>query len=493
MSQVTTQPPETQSTAQTQTSGSQSGNVPPRKKGLGCCLMKLCLLLLLVAGGLAAGFLVNRNKSDENFNAYIEEAIAGGTALTVEEVVEKEYGPTNRTLDTSKDWQVAIDGFGSEEYRQAIEGVPYVGVNVPLRWPPTSWNELDASKRFLRDHRRLLLQLQLACSGTAVWQVEPIEKNELPAESIDALNKAWDCLVLSCYVSAHERQLEDLVIRLVSCLNFGGCLALHPSHQLQRLEFEQRGMELLFAALGQIEFNERELEKLRNAVNRNVDWKPIRSMLRYQRAIRLTMYNDLENFRKSWLFKEMQENPQQAEFIKNLDINMKYSPFSGDDAVQFLEHMNSIESLLEGNPVEQAIAVADKEQEIWNSTPSGLEKYKKPTAHSMVPRMSDLVKATGDVVAARNALLAALAVDRYRFVNQVFPDSLQQASDEFLSELPLDLYTGEPIRMKGSQRQLYVMSLGPNKTDDNLQGDDIGMLLKLQKWNALTRGVQESD
>ena len=56
--------------------------------------MKLCLLLLLVAGGLAAGFLVNRNKSDENFNAYIEEAIAGGTALTVEEVVEKEYGPT---------------------------------------------------------------------------------------------------------------------------------------------------------------------------------------------------------------------------------------------------------------------------------------------------------------------------------------------------------------------------------------------------------------
>ncbi len=60
----------------------------------------------------------------------------------------------------------------------------------------------------------------------------------------------------------------------------------------------------------------------------------------------------------------------------------------------------------------------------------------------------------------------ALAAERYRLVNGHWPHSFEEMA-EFLPEVPLDPYDGQPLRMRKTDDGLVIYSIGRDKIDDN--------------------------
>lgn len=490
MAQTETQAAETSADTQTQTQTDPGGSGTPRqKKGIGGCLLKLSLLLMLLIGGVGVAYVLSRNNSNEKFNDYIESTVASGIPLKVDDVVERNFGLPQGALDTTAEWETVIASFGSDEYFEETRDIPFLGIDVKPRWPPGEWSEVSIAGRFVNARRRELLELQLATAGYALFA--PDVDQEIPKSTTVALDRAWDFLELSCYIAAHERDLDAVVTRLIACLNFGKYYARHPGMVVRRLNVERRGLQILLVALGRMEISARDLETLRNAVEPMAAWQPVRAWWEYERAIRLLMYNDLEKFRQTSLFRYMQEDSKQSTFVDQIDVNMQYSPFSGEDAVAFLEKMKTVEDLLNGNPVDRSPEVDETLQTIWNTAPSGLKRYQQPTARFMVPSASELVQATGEVAALRNVVLAVLAADHYRSLNGRFPQSLEDAIEDFLLDVPSDLHTSQPITLKTVDSMLHILSVGPNQTNDKLREDDIGTALPLEKWDASLDGVRK--
>lgn len=64
----------------------------------------------------------------------------------------------------------------------------------------------------------------------------------------------------------------------------------------------------------------------------------------------------------------------------------------------------------------------------------------------------------------------AIAIERYRMAHNEIPDSLNALVPQFLSQIPTDLFDGQPLRYKKNGSDAYVIySIGWNSTDDGGQ------------------------
>ena len=74
-------------------------------------------------------------------------------------------------------------------------------------------------------------------------------------------------------------------------------------------------------------------------------------------------------------------------------------------------------------------------------------------------------------IATRDAELEGLrvhiAVQRYKLERGVLPDSLDQVVPEFLPEVPVGPYTGQPLGYSTDGTGYVVYSFGPDGDDDN--------------------------
>ena len=115
---------------------------------------------------------------------------------------------------------------------------------------------------------------------------------------------------------------------------------------------------------------------------------------------------------------------------------------------------------------------ADFKLPFWESNVLEIEKTVEETAANN-PIVSALLPAYGVIrssvdraVAYQQADLAALAVHRYYLRYGQWPESLKQLVPEFLSEIPVDLVDGQPIRYKNDGSGPIIYSIGNDNVDD---------------------------
>lgn len=449
-------------------------------------------MLLLLAGALIVTWVLNRNASNDRFNDYIAELTESGQPLQVDEIVNRCWSLPKNVLDTTREWQSTITDFSESEYRDRITNMQLVGDQIAPMWPPGKWRDFERASMLLSDYREQLIRLQLATHGYGMLESDYQARPQLAQEDLDALWRAFDFLELACYAAAHERDQEELVGRIMACLSFSNCLRHHPGHLADRAAFDVRAFNLLIRAVSRVQFDEAELSQFRDRVLEKDYWQPIRDYWRYQRAVRLLMYNDLDAFRETAVFRQMQDDPENADFIRSLDTSITYSTFSGDDAIRFLELMNSFEDSLQGNPVKAHEALADLESAA-GSPPQGMDRYRQATAHKMIPSIASMVESSTEVQAYQQVALAILAVDHFRVSNNRFPDSLDEAMKGFLENEPMDWYVDKPIRTFRENNEFQVMSVGRNGIDNKLGQDDIGGGIPIEKWNANAGPVERID
>lgn len=68
--------------------------------------------------------------------------------------------------------------------------------------------------------------------------------------------------------------------------------------------------------------------------------------------------------------------------------------------------------------------------------------------------------------AKRTSLMAGIGLERYRRDHGVWPESLEQLLPKYLTELPIDPFTGKPVFYKIVDRHPLIYSVGADRDDD---------------------------
>jgi hypothetical protein len=88
--------------------------------------------------------------------------------------------------------------------------------------------------------------------------------------------------------------------------------------------------------------------------------------------------------------------------------------------------------------------------------------------------------------------MAALAAERFRLAHGSWPDSLSALAPEFLSQMPIDPFDAQPLRLHRLKDSLVIYSIGPDGNDDgglvsradfHPAGSDVGF----QLWDLSSR------
>ncbi|HJT32299.1 MAG TPA: hypothetical protein VJ783_09675 [Pirellulales bacterium] len=66
----------------------------------------------------------------------------------------------------------------------------------------------------------------------------------------------------------------------------------------------------------------------------------------------------------------------------------------------------------------------------------------------------------------------AVAIERFRLRHAKLPESLDALVPEFLPEVPLDPFDGQPLRYRVDEAAYKVYSVGPDETDQDGQVTD---------------------
>jgi hypothetical protein len=84
----------------------------------------------------------------------------------------------------------------------------------------------------------------------------------------------------------------------------------------------------------------------------------------------------------------------------------------------------------------------------------------------VMPAVVKCVTVGASADAARELRRLAIAVTAYRGKNGKFPDRPDALVPEYLAQVPLDPFDGQPLRMKRSGKDLVLYSIGPDLRDD---------------------------
>ncbi|MFH0911696.1 MAG: hypothetical protein V1918_09365 [Planctomycetota bacterium] len=84
----------------------------------------------------------------------------------------------------------------------------------------------------------------------------------------------------------------------------------------------------------------------------------------------------------------------------------------------------------------------------------------------LLPALDSVIEADVRGIEILRVTHAALTVERFRVKYDRLPENLSELVPEFLSEVPLDPYDGNPLRYKKLEKGYVVYSIGQDKTDD---------------------------
>jgi hypothetical protein len=104
----------------------------------------------------------------------------------------------------------------------------------------------------------------------------------------------------------------------------------------------------------------------------------------------------------------------------------------------------------------------------------------------LAPAVERVVSAATEADAGRLLARTALALTAFKAKTGSYPDKLDALVPDFLPRVPLDAFSGRPLRMKRDGDGLVIYSVGPNLADDGGRpaepgkpgGGDLGFRLR---------------
>jgi len=427
-------------------------------------LVVLLIVLLIVA---VASIAYRASARAEREMAEIRQA---GEPVTAEQLDERYRLPPG-VEDTTALWLEATGPLESEAFNLDAAALPILGNNEAVI-PPVGqpWPELEAAERLLHGYGRSVERMHQAAElgGTARYPVDFSQGMLVPLDHVQPLRQGARLLSLEAWVRAHRGDPHGAAESIRAVFTLARSLEREPIlvSMLVRIACDGIAREQLPSLLASVDFSDEDLAKLQEALRAADCREHLREALVGERVTGMMV----------------SENPSLGEQgAKRGLFGTAWKLTQGEGTAFYLEHMGDLIAAAE-MPWPEALDEADRVAGRLDALGRGsfLTRMRHVIPLLLAPALEAPFESVARSVAMSAAADAAIACERYRRRHGELPEKLDQLVPEFLPELPVDPYTGEPLQYVVRDDEYLVYSVGSNRIDeggligeDNLQGDHV--------------------
>ena len=393
--------------------------------------------------------------------------------------------------DTTALWLEATAPLERDTFGADVAALPIVGdseAEIPPAGEP--WPELGAVEQVLEDYRRSLELMHRAAErgGAARYPVDCRLGIATLLEHVQPLRSGARLLVLEAHVRAHRGDPQGAAESIHAIFMLARSLEREPFlvSMLVRIACDGIAREQLQSLLGSVDFSDEDLLKL-------------------QEDLRAADYH--ENLRQAMLGERVTgmmaiENPGSWEEGSERGLfGTAWRLTQSDGAAFFLDHMGAMIAAAE-KPWPEALEEAARAEDRLDALGRGpfLTKIRHMIPLLLAPALEAAFESVARYGALSDAADAAVACERYRRKHGKLPEQLDELVPEFLPEVPIDPYSGQPFQYVVRDDEYLVYSVGSNRIDEGgliaegLDGDyvfRVGPPLEPEEFGTDEFGTEE--
>jgi hypothetical protein len=375
------------------------------------------------------------------------------TPAELEEFYSSCVGDVDCTLVSTQALEPLFDFHWPEDVPSAMDS------STELPQPGHPWPQGEQAMDLLDAHQQTLRALHeaAACGGPARYPTEFSQGISAQLPHLWPMRDAVTLLLLESFVRARKGDAAGAAKSLQAAIRFPDTLACEPSliSQLARIAMHRKAIRMCEFLNLHASLNDDELQGLRTDIDASAWPEALERSLLGERPIMLTSLETSPEDDLGALERSAYQFTRWELMAGHLDL-----------------YADVVEACRQGPT---ALLARMEEFEEW-SDELGNERRLKPqeiAAAMMLPALISATNAFVIAVAEDIAADAAIAAELFRRRHGRLPASLEELVPEFLSEVPLDPFDGQPLRLVERDGAWIAYSVGANCTDDGgLRADD---------------------
>lgn len=420
----------------------------------------LAVLGLLVV--LALGVFAFSRNAENRYQKMIREIRARGEPTTVEELIAATPGlPSNenqflRAMALTE----SIKAFKIDD--DCLKLLPYVGTaDFEITGTKLAPEQAVAVRAYLNEQKKLLVELHAALS-TGHGEFRPVFTTPLINTLLPELSNGRTLakvLALCVRDAADRGDAKTATDCLIDMYRFSAMWDGKRSMLIGAL-VKITILDFAFDATERVVNANLLTEESLATISRQVDAIALRKLMHHAYITERVMMIDL----LEW----MKQSPGNTTSFVPSPSGMRLVPgITALNGAEILRFYEAVLPALDG-PTKNAIEQIDAVSSLQQSLP-----WYQFYARTLAPVRSMAIKSWVRCEGKRQAMLVAIACERYRLKHGTWPEKLDALVPEFLDAVPLDPFDEKPIRFARIPEGIKVWSIGEDFVDN---GGDVRRL-----------------
>jgi len=403
---------------------------------------------------LTVGAMLFVNRASSRVAAELARIRAAGEPVSGAEL-EEHYRLPPGVEDTTELWLDGTRRLGTEAFRAHVGELPIVGTGWSEIPPPGEpWDDLEAAEELLRMYGASLRTMHEAAElgGTARYPIDFTDGPYILPNHVMSLRSGVRLLKLEAHVCAHRGDPPRAAKSIRTIFALAQSLEREPMTMslIVRLATDGNAREQLQILLPTVDFSDADLAGLQDTL-RAIDYHDgLYQAMLGERAMGIDAF----------------ENPDSlGEEVRTKGL-WRFTQGSG--FAFYLEHMDRL-VVAARKPWPQALQAAEQAR---------ADREDRVEGGSLLTRMThvflSLVGRSDSgafISAARHAAWngeadAAIGVERYRRQYGKLPERLEELVPDFLPQVPIDPFDGQPLRYVVREEEYRVYSVGYDRVDN---------------------------
>ena len=357
--------------------------------------------------------------------------------------------------DATAAWKKPLDQLVAGALGRHPYGLKLLDESHQLAPPPgEQWDELEASRKFLQQHKTLYADIDtaIATPGRCCFVTDHSDGANGLLPHVSWGRMIVGLLKLRASVHLHEGDTAGAARDVRAMLQTAAILRDEPYEvsQIARMACLESTYPLLEQMLPYIESEQSELEVMQSLLEKVDTHRGLELAAISNRVMGMVAF----------------DNPATGG-AGNMPTPI-YQAWIGDNELEFLQLMRDVDEGIEAD-WQGALALNNLHpaldwQDVQRSAPLGRGAWFAPSLFAS--KLATDVPIFAEGQARASAAAAGIAAARFHHKNDQWPASLDEMVPEFLDELPMDPFTGEPLKMIGTGEEITIYSVGPNLKDD---------------------------
>lgn len=417
-------------------------------------------ILFVLCSSPFVAFWIWTNNNVREVHRLAGEIEAKGEPLTLGQLSQDFQIPEGQE-DVGQIWIEAMEPISTREFREKSKSFPFIGYEAsePLPVLGQPWAKLEESEKLLQSCEFTFAMIDEAVrrGGYARFPIDySLGHQTLMPHTQNSRNLAR-ILQLDLEVKAHRNDAAGAAKTLKALFVLSRCTKHEPIIVAQLVGVAMDGVakKSLSEKLCLLSFEEGDLRDFRSHLQ----------AIRPVQSVRIALLGE-----RAMGFAGMQD-------LSVIDPKMPKKPAMASDARAFLEYMSRYIAALDREFPDALDEVQKIESDLNHETDNLLKSVQRVLTMLLVPATGALFEAIAKDMSTTAAADAGIAIEFYRRETGKIPSSLGALVPKYLSSVPIDPFTGNPMIYKIDEKGFKIYSIGKNKVDDggrleNKPGED---------------------